>query len=147
MSAGHIDHLMKLWSATLEPYGGKAPFTSHHELYDTIDAISGGSTPWESFIINITSDSDLDSESASAGQPRDSPSWKNADYEVWYRDPQALIRNLFANPSFCDEFDYAPYHEYDHGQHRFGDFMSGDWAWRQAVSVFHQCILSLPQSP
>jgi hypothetical protein len=129
MSAGDIDHLMKLWSATLEPYGDEAPFAGHRDLYDSIDALSGGGgTSWESFIINIADET--------AGSNSNRSSWMDADYQVWYRDPQALIQDLLANRSFADEFDYAPYHEYEHGQHRFSNFMSGDWAWRKAVSFF-----------
>jgi hypothetical protein len=55
--------------------------------------------------------------------------------EVWFRDPRSLVRNLLSNPGFDKEFDYAPFQEYDHkGNHQFQDFMSGDWAWKQAVS-------------
>lgn len=59
----------------------------------------------------------------------------DAEYDVWFRDPRNLLHNLIANPDFQDEFDYAPYHEYVDGQHIFEDFMSGDWAWTQAVCM------------
>lgn len=126
---------MKLWSRTLVPHNDEAPFTSHRDLYNLIDALPGG-PPWESFTVSHDSGGEFDAE----GQPSDHPSWMNADFEVWYRDPQGLVRDILANRSFADEFDYAPYHEYDHGRHCFGDFMSGDWAWRQAVSIFHQIL-------
>jgi hypothetical protein len=42
---------------------------------------------------------------------------------------------MLSNPDFDDEFDCTPYHEYDtDGNHRFHNFMSGDWVWEQAVS-------------
>ena len=130
MSAGNIDHLMSLWSATLKRHGDNAPFTGHRELHRLIDGLSGGSTPWESF--------NLSHGLVDGSDSGDGPPWVNDDFEFWYRDPQALIRDIVANRSFADEFDYAPYHDYDHGKHRFSDFMSGDWAWRQAVSIFYQ---------
>ncbi|KAF7969588.1 hypothetical protein HWV62_26903 [Athelia sp. TMB] len=58
------------------------------------------------------------------------------DFEVWYRDPRELIKNLLSNPDFDGEFDYSPFHEYDgDGNHHFQDFMSGDWAWHQADQI------------
>lgn len=52
---------------------------------------------------------------------------------IWYRDPLDVLRSMIANPDFAEEFDYTPYHEYINGVHQFHDFMSGDWAWKQAV--------------
>jgi hypothetical protein len=62
------------------------------------------------------------------------PPWMDVEHRIWFRDPEVLVRNLIANPDFVDEFDYVPYHEYYQGRHRFSDFMSGDWAWKLAVS-------------
>ena len=59
----------------------------------------------------------------------------DTEYEAWFRDPQKLIASMLSNPDFKDEFDSAPFHEYNgDGNHRFQNFMSGDWAWKQAVS-------------
>ncbi|KAM6490793.1 hypothetical protein JOM56_013756 [Amanita muscaria] len=117
MSGGDIDHLFSLWSASLAYHHGEPPFANHREMYDTIDATTDGGVPWESFISSNDSSR---------------PSWMNADYEVWFRNPKQLVETLISNPDFADEFDYAPYHEYHGNSHRFCDLMSGDWAWKQA---------------
>ena len=40
-----------------------------------------------------------------------------------------------SNPDFGGEFDYMPLQEYNmDSNHHFENFMSGNWAWKQAVS-------------
>jgi len=57
-----------------------------------------------------------------------------AQHEVWFWDPLMLVHNMLSNPDFKDEFDYAPFQEYDGpDNHWFQDFMSGNWAWKQCV--------------
>ncbi|KAG2158743.1 uncharacterized protein EDB93DRAFT_1237966 [Suillus bovinus] len=53
---------------------------------------------------------------------------------VWYRDPREVARNILTNPDYVNDFDYCPFHEYSvsKDEHRYQDFMSGDWAWKQA---------------
>ena len=59
----------------------------------------------------------------------------DGEYKVWFRNPRTLIHNILSNPDFDGEFDYAPVQEYDvKGNHWFENFMSGNWAWKQAVS-------------
>ena len=59
----------------------------------------------------------------------------DAECEVWFCNLHTLIHNILSNPDFDGEFDYAPIQEYDmEGNHRFENFMSGDWAWKQVVS-------------
>ena len=42
---------------------------------------------------------------------------------------------MLENPKFADHFDYAPVQKYDaKGDHVYENFMSGNWAWKQAVS-------------
>jgi hypothetical protein len=48
MSAANIDILCTLWAATLDEFGAEPPFTGHHDLYSTIDAIPVGGVPWQS---------------------------------------------------------------------------------------------------
>ncbi len=56
------------------------------------------------------------------------------DYTIWYRDPHQLFLNILQNPDFATTFDYAPLREYDKdGNRQYKNFMSGDWAWKQAV--------------
>jgi hypothetical protein len=45
---------------------------------------------------------------------------------------------LLSNLDFRSNFDYAPFQECTtDGTHHFQDFMSGNWAWTQAVSHCH----------
>ncbi|KAH9165255.1 hypothetical protein EDB89DRAFT_2116109 [Lactarius sanguifluus] len=101
----------------------KPPFRNHDELYDTIDLTPLGGIPWESFSVKYNEDVPDDKR----------VSWMDAEYEAWFRDPQQLVLNIISSPDFKDAFDYAPFHEYDKDlNHRFHNFMSGDWAWIQA---------------
>lgn len=124
-SAGKIDDILRLWSESLDRYGDEPPFQDHQEMYNTIDAIRLGSIPWESFSFTY-SDPDI---------TPDSPKWMTVDYTIWYRDPRQLFLNMLQNPDFVNAFDYIPFREYDEdGNRRYETFMSGDWAWKQAVS-------------
>jgi len=124
MSAGHIDKLLELWSATLLKHDDEGPFGKHTDMYKMIDSIPLGHAPWESF--SVIYDGQLPDD--------DAPSWMTKHFDVWYRDPRTLVQNMLSNPDFKNEFDYAPLQEYDmDGNHRFQHFMSGIWAWKQAV--------------
>lgn len=129
MSAGHIDFLSLLWAASLAKHDDSPPFGGHRPLYETIDAIPLGDVPWDSITLNYKDKEML---------PDDAPSWQKADYDVWYRDPRLIVQNMLANPDFKDEFDYTPVREFlpdkDGGGLRHKNFMSGTWAWKQAVS-------------
>ena len=121
MSAGNIDELLMLWEAS-----GNEPFVDHAHVYDTIDAIPIGGVPWQSF-------------SVSYNGPRPEtnvPPWMEQTYEVYFRDPRQLILNMLANPTFAEDFDYTPLQQFNtKGSHRYENFMSGDWAWKQAVGL------------
>jgi hypothetical protein len=125
MSAGHIDALLSLWAASLAQHHDEPPFKSHNDLYHTIDATPLGDVPWESFSVKYNGEF----------PEGDIPAWMTSDFDVWFRDPRTVVKNLLANPDFDNEFDYEPFQEHDaQGAHRFQDFMSGNWAWKQAVS-------------
>lgn len=117
MSASHIDKLMQL---STDP-----PYSDHKELYKTIDKVPYGDVEWQSGTVTYQG-------TLPDGPP---PSWMEKEYDIWYRDPLEIVKNLIKNPDFTDEFDCVPYHEYVGGEHRFQHFMSGDWAWRQAVCL------------
>lgn len=66
------------------------------------------------------------------------PSWMVSGFDVWYRNPHDVIKNILANTDFNGEMDAAPFREYNaNGQRQYHNFMSGDWAWAQAVSPLH----------
>jgi hypothetical protein len=126
MSGGDIDFIFSLWAASLAPHSDTPPFANHIDMYDAIDSTPLGDVPWQSF------SSQYNGTLPEGDVP---PEWMTSKYDVWFRDPRLLIHNIISNPDFKDEFDYAPVQEYSNGAHRFQDFMSGDWCWKQAVSV------------
>lgn len=120
---------MDLWAATLLPHGDSPPFANHADLYKRIDSIPFGDIPWESFSVKYDE----------AKLPDDSfiPPWMTAKYEVWFRDPHAVVKSLIKNPDFKGSFDTAPVRIFDKNGHReYQNFMSGDWAWEEAASFF-----------
>lgn len=133
MSAGNIDTLMELWESYLVADHGHSPYIHCKEMYQRIDAIPYGKVDWHSFTLTYNYEDGTD----------DLPSWMEDPQVVWYRDPLKVLRSIIANPSFDGEFDYVPYHEYIDGVHHFQNFMSGDWAWKQAVSDFHIILYNI----
>jgi hypothetical protein len=126
MSGGHIDKLLGIWAATLVADGAKPPFKSHKDLYSTIDSTPHADCPWETLKLQYDG----------TKPERDIPPWMTSQYDVWYRDPCMLVKNILSNPGFNNEFDCAPLQEHDtDGNHRFQNFMSGNWCWKQAVRV------------
>ncbi len=97
-------------------------------MYNTIDCTTFGDIPWSSFSLQYNSEKPTDSVLA----------WMDTSYEICYRDPRAVIHRMLANPDFKDYTDYVPYCEYDPKtlEQCWQYFMSGDWAWQQAVSHF-----------
>jgi hypothetical protein len=127
MSAGKINALLDLWAASLFKHGDEPPFADDDDLYTTIDSIPHGDVTWECF-----------STSYQGARPDgQTPSWMDVEYEVWFRDPRTVIRNMLANPDFDSQIDFVPLHKFDADDERqFQNFMSGDWAWQQAVCRF-----------
>jgi hypothetical protein len=134
-SAGKIDRLLELWAATLVQHGDTPPFSDHQDLYNIIDSISVGDVPWESHTFTYEGER----------PEQDPPKWMTTEYTIWYRDPRQLFRNMLGNPEFAEYMDYAPLRQFgpsedgDEFVREYENFMSGDWAWKQAV---RPCILS-----
>ncbi|KAJ7778850.1 hypothetical protein DFH07DRAFT_1033789 [Mycena maculata] len=122
MSAGAIDELMQNWAA--RPESAEAPpFADHEDLYNTIDATDIGHVPWESFEVTYYKPI----------PPGDTTPWKTQAYAVHFRDPRKILQNQLANPDFKVEMDFAPKQVFaEDGTREYQDFMSGNWAWRQA---------------
>ncbi|KAG2133730.1 hypothetical protein DEU56DRAFT_757071 [Suillus clintonianus] len=125
MSAGDINKILYLWGITLAVHCDNPPFADYKDLYNTIDATPLGDVAWESFSLKYNGDKP-------AGE---CPLWMEQSHEVWFRDPHTVIKNMLANPDFKGGIDYTPYREFQEKdeQRRYKDFMSGDWAWQQAV--------------
>ncbi|KAG1892811.1 hypothetical protein F4604DRAFT_1876051 [Suillus subluteus] len=124
MPANQADRLLNLWATTLLKHGESPPFADHQDLYATIDSIPLGEVKWQGFSCTYSDE-----------KPDGSyPPWMDGSYDVWYRDPREVVRNMLANPAYSDEMDYRPYREYstDGDKRQFRDLMSADWAWEQA---------------
>lgn len=116
---------MELWALSMAKHNDLGPFNSYEEMYTAIDATKLGDAPWKCLRTGYTGEISPDS-----------PSWQSAEYEVWYRDPDVVIANMLANPDFKGQFDYAAYVDLDkNGKRRWSDFMSGNYAWTQSVSL------------
>jgi hypothetical protein len=135
MSAGDINVLLDLWAATLLKHNDKPPFADYRDLHKTIDSTPVGDVKWQSFRVQYTGE-----------KPENNvPPWMGQSHDVWYRDPHEVVRNMLANPDYASEMDYQPYREFstDNDERQWQDFMSGDWAWNQAVCslfLFHVAI-------
>ncbi|THH16385.1 hypothetical protein EUX98_g9309 [Antrodiella citrinella] len=124
LSQPNVDWLMDAFTAFGYATGTPPPFVNHDKMHSTIDSTTLGDAPWYSFSAQYTGSRPTD---------REVPKWMNASYDVWCRNPHTIIRNMLANPDFKDEFDPAPYKEFDNDEVRqYSNLMSGDWAWRQA---------------
>lgn len=124
MSAGNVDELMEIWDGYMAPFESFSPYASAADLLGKVDATTVGDAPWNQLNVSFRGE-------AGPG----SPSWMSDVYEVWYRDPLVVARNLLDNPDFASEFDYSPYVELGRdGKRRWSDFMSGNLAWRHSVS-------------
>lgn len=131
MPAGQIDTILDLWVASLLPHGDTPPFANHKDLYDTIDSVRHGDVPWESFKLQYEGETPA----------VNAPSWMMDVHEIWYRDPRIVIQNMLANLDFAGEMDMAPLRNYNSdGERQYQNFMSGDWAWTQAVCYHHLYI-------
>lgn len=125
MSAGNIDHLLDLWADSLALSGGHGPFSSHEQMYAVIDATLRGDVPWRCFTVSYNGE-------VSAADP----TWKTAEYEVWFRDPDEVIKFMLDNPDFDGQIDYAAYIALDKsGKRVWSDLMSANFAYRKSVSM------------
>ncbi|KAG2118676.1 uncharacterized protein F5147DRAFT_542082, partial [Suillus discolor] len=126
MSAKQIDTLLNLWAATLIKHNDAPPFANHRDMYATIDATPLGDTPWKSFMLCYNG----------AKPEQDVPPWTDGQYDVWYRDPLQMTRSILANCAFDGGIEYSPYRDYTtEDKQYFKNFMSGDWAWKQADDI------------
>ena len=129
MSSSNITELLEYWAHSTNDEA--APFDSCRSLYVTIDAIQDGDAPWQCLSVPGASDDN----------PEQAASWRKQEYNIWYRDPDVVIRNLLDNPDFASQFDTAPYIATDtRGQRRWKDVMSGHFAWRRSVRPSILCM-------
>lgn len=125
-SASEINKALDLWAAQVLQYGADSPWHNAKDLYDTIDAIQHGDTPWKVYKIRYT-----------GPRPPLPPKWMSETYELCTRDSRKILQQQLANPDFKDQINYSPYRQFDaQGKRVWSNLMSGDWAWKQAVRSF-----------
>ncbi|EGN95790.1 hypothetical protein SERLA73DRAFT_76849 [Serpula lacrymans var. lacrymans S7.3] len=129
MSGGDINALVDLWRASFIKNGladEDVPFANKDDLYRVIDSTSGSDVPWESF--SLSYNGELPEE--------DPPEWMKQEFDVWFRSPHAIIQNMLSNRDFCGETNFMPYRKFSKkGEREYKDFMSGEWAWKQADKI------------
>lgn len=126
LSQKKIDHLLELWAATLVPHNDSVPIANHPNLHRQIDAIGLGNVRWEHTCLKYK---------GSLPAATRHPEWKTTEYDVWYRDPREVIKNILGRPDLEGHVDYAAYQEFNDEKRQYGNMMSGDWAWRQSVRM------------
>ncbi|KAF8869899.1 hypothetical protein CPB85DRAFT_1446504 [Mucidula mucida] len=120
------NELLEIFADAMANAGGEGPFASAKALYTAIDDIPYGSSPWKCFI-----------SEPCVNLPESAPVWQTETYEIWYQDPDVVVRNILANPDFADSFDPSPYIETDcDDMRRWSDYMSGNFAWRHADTIY-----------
>jgi len=128
MPGSQVDVLLDLWSASGDD-GTEPPFASHTDLYETIDSIRLGDLRWICFTVKYNGPLPVGEAMV--------PTWMTTEHEVWCRDVRLLIRDQLANPDFDGEIDYSPLRAFGPtGKREWSNFMTGNWAWKQAVSDF-----------
>ncbi|KAI6040530.1 hypothetical protein EDC04DRAFT_2867574 [Pisolithus marmoratus] len=98
MSAGNLNILLDLWAASLVEAGGHPIFSSHTEMYQTIDSTQVRDVKWQFFAVKYTGDVEVDPAP-----------WMHDEYDIWFWDPHKVIQNMLANPEFAKEMDYQPF--------------------------------------
>ncbi len=99
-------------------------YKEHKALLDAIDAIKYGEANWKTFNVRYR-----------GPLTPDSPAWQRETFTIHARDTLTVAEILASCPDFDGKFDYVPYEEYlSHDCRRVSNLMSGQWAWKQAVS-------------
>ena len=122
MPGVQVDILFDLWAASGDD-GTEPPFSSHNNLYDTIDLIQLGGLPWLCFTVKYNGPFLIGEAMV--------PTWMVMEYEVWCCDVHLLLRNQLAHPDFDGEIDYSPLQIFGPtGKREWSNVMTGNWAWK-----------------
>ncbi|KAI0701751.1 hypothetical protein C8Q76DRAFT_802706 [Earliella scabrosa] len=122
MSGANVDELMELWAA----YSKSSPFAGRRDLYASIDSIPHSDIVWRAFVVTYTGPRPAEGEV---------PAWMEREYTVWYRCPRAVLHAQLGNRDFVGELDFTPKKVHQGNERVYQDFMTGDWAWRQADEI------------
>ncbi|KDQ60528.1 hypothetical protein JAAARDRAFT_191902 [Jaapia argillacea MUCL 33604] len=124
-SEGSINKAIEWWAAALLKHEDFLPWTSVQELYETIDNIQMGNTPWKTYKIHYE-----------GPLPPETPKWMTETYKLVTRDALQLIQNQLLTTDFKKDVTPVPYQQFDkEGQQVWSNLMSGDWAYKQVTDI------------
>jgi hypothetical protein len=88
-------------------------------MYQTIDSIKAGPTPWKTVRIHYT-----------GSLPARTPlKWMCESYNLCFHDPHLVLLEQIASPDLHGHFDYIPYMQFNAKKdHVWLNLMSGSWA-------------------
>ncbi|TFK79473.1 hypothetical protein K466DRAFT_505488 [Polyporus arcularius HHB13444] len=130
-SESDVAHLLEILKARDVLYGVDgipSIFHNSDQFYATLDAITLGQAKWKSVALRYTGVVD-----------ENSPAWMKKSYVVHFRDTLEAVKTTLASSDFDGHFHTAPFVEtvtLPSGEktRRISDFMSAQWASRQAIS-------------
>ncbi|KAF7288733.1 C2H2-type domain-containing protein [Mycena indigotica] len=129
ISGSNINELLEIWAMDKLKHDDLAPFANADHLYEVIDTTILGDAPWKCLTTEPLS-TDLNA-----------PEWARQSYEIWYRDPEVVVKNLLDNPDFDGLFDYQAYIELNpENERRWSDFMSANYAWEQSNKIYENDV-------
>lgn len=122
--AASIDKTLDIWAAAVMELGGNTPWKNSDELYETIDTIQHGDSPWKTYCVQYQ-----------GPQPSGTPlKWMTETYELCTRDSRRVLQHQLATTQFDGKINLIPYRQFDGKSQRvWSNLMSADWAWSQAV--------------
>jgi hypothetical protein len=121
--AKRLNQALIHWAASVLEYGGDIPWRNAGDLFDTIDQIQCGDSPWKTYEIQYR-----------GPRPQTPPKWMTETYELCCRDSRQVLHQQLATSDFKDKFNPVPYQQFNSaGKRVYSNLMSGDWAWDQAV--------------
>ena len=126
-SAWEINKGLDLWLASnlKAVQDTPLPSSSVEEMYQTINAIQEGDTPFET----------IQFKTVGPICPN-TPAWMTATYELCTWNPQTLLHHQLATTEFADTFDPRPSRQFKHaGDCVWSNLMSGNFVWNEAVRI------------
>ncbi|KAH9978484.1 hypothetical protein BJV77DRAFT_1062733 [Russula vinacea] len=125
-SVSDIDKALDIWAASVMKFGGDATWKNAAQLYETIDTIQHGDSPWKSYHIQYQGP-------RPAGIP---PKWMTETYLLCARDSRQVLQHQLASTQFDGKINFVPYRQFDGMKQRvWSNLMSADWAWSQADTI------------
>ena len=137
-SAEDIQKGLDLWRAMVSRYCtdpdscDKVPWQNARNMYDTIDSITVSGVGWTTHRLSYR-----------GPQPSGTvPHWMQESYKLNVRNVLSVFEEQLASKEFDGQFEYTPYKEYDEkGSRVYSNFMSGNWAFHEAVRISIPCVL------